>query len=147
MSLDFYLDCDYNAPKEQRSAIFIRRGGRIVEITEQEWQQMNPGIKPCKATTRKHTFRANITHNLGPMAKEAGLYDCLWKPNENGLHKAKDVLPHLAHGLANLLTEPERFKKLNPPNGWGDYDALVDFVIECLVACRKYPEAEVSVWS
>ena len=32
----------------------------------------------------REVFSANITHNLGAMAKEAGIYMHLWRPDELG---------------------------------------------------------------
>ena len=33
-------------------------------------------------------YSANITHNLGKMAEEAGIYKHLWRPEEIGITKA-----------------------------------------------------------
>lgn len=61
----------------------------------------------------------NMTHNLAPMAEAAGLYNCLWRPAENGYVCGRDVIEPLQKGLQKLLAEPEKFKALNPANGWG----------------------------
>ena len=87
----------------------------------------------------------NITHNLGKMASEAGLYEALWRPEEKGWVKAKQLVDPIAAGLAELVSDPDRYKKLNPENGWGSYDGLVEFAQDYLGACIKYPEADVRV--
>lgn len=87
----------------------------------------------------------NITHNLGRMAEEAGIYKQLWRPDEIGITTAKELIEPLAKGLELLKNEPERFTPLNPKNGWGDYENLVQFVTNYLHACRDNPDAEVSV--
>lgn len=79
------------------------------------------------------------------MAKEAGLSDALWHPGSAGLKSAQDLLPLLKRGLQNLLREPDRFKILNPANGWGDYDGLVRSTEECLKACQRNPKASIFV--
>lgn len=40
---------------------------------------------------------------------------------------------------------PDKFKKLNPANGWGDYDGLLAFVAAYLEACMEHPDATVRV--
>ncbi len=88
-------------------------------------------------------YHKNITHNLAPMAKELGVYQMLWRPEEIGITKAKQLIDVLKGALYTLLSEPERFKKFNPANGWGDYDGFVIFVSEYLAACIADPDATV----
>jgi hypothetical protein len=90
-------------------------------------------------------YNANITHNLNRMASEAGVYNHLWKPDEIGVTKASQLVEPLTSGLRLLKSDPERFQKFNPLNGWGDYDGLVGFVSKYLRACQEYPEATVRV--
>lgn len=90
-------------------------------------------------------YRANITHNLNRMAAEAGIYDCLWRPDEHGITKAGQIIEPLATGLAKLATEKARFEKFNSPNGWGLWSNFVLFCAEYLQACRDHPGALVSV--
>lgn len=83
----------------------------------------------------------NITHNLNVMAEAAGIYKHLWRPEEIGITKAGDLIAPLTDGLARLVADPEKFKKLNPSNGWGSYEGLCDFVSEYIEACKDNPEA------
>lgn len=98
------------------------------------------------ALRKTDVFSANITHNLGAMADEAGLYDVLWRPEEHGVVLAGDLVPKLIAGLALLKSDPERFRKHNPKNGWGSYETLVRFVESYLWACKENPDAEVRSW-
>ena len=86
---------------------------------------------------------SNITHNLAPMASEAGIYEHLWRPEEIGITTAQQLIEPLSKGLALLKSDPERFRALNPENGWGSYDALVEFVQRYLTACAIDPDAKV----
>lgn len=96
--------------------------------------------------TRPFTvFDINITHNLGAMAEEAGLYTALWRPEENGFVYAKDIIPILKKGLTLLKSDPERFKKFNSPNGWGLYKNFVTFVEKVLAACQSLPDSIINV--
>lgn len=96
-------------------------------------------IKPCEV------WQANITHNLGRMAEEAGIYKHLWRPEEIGITTAHQLIVPLREGLNKLLLEPERFKKFDPPNKWGSYEVLIKFVSDYLSACEESPSATVKV--
>ena len=90
-------------------------------------------------------YDRNITHNLNKMADEAGIYKHLWRPEEIEITKAAQLIEPLREGLSLLLSDPERFKKFDPENKWGDYDGLVNFVREYLAACEENPNASVRV--
>ena len=94
---------------------------------------------------RQNVYNANITHNLGKMAAEAGIYNALWRPEEVGITKAEQLIPILEKGLEELRAEPDYFKKFDSPNGWGLYEHFVPFVEKYLEACREHPDTEVSV--
>ena len=110
-------------------------------------------------------YSANITHNLNEMAIEAGIYEALWRPHrlkegynipeedyklewefedENKVF-AKDIIPILEEGLADLKARPKHFETFNSPNGWGTYKYFVPFVENYLEACKEYPDAIIRV--
>lgn len=97
------------------------------------------------ANRRSEVYERNITHNLGRMAEAAGLYKALWRPDENGLTHAGQLIPILREGLANLEADPAHYRTFNPENGWGNYEGLVKFVREYLAACEANPDAEIEV--
>lgn len=97
------------------------------------------------AVRRITVFDANITHNLGKMAGEAGIYMILWRPEELGLTKADEIIRPLEDGLEKLKSDPDHYKQFNPENGWGDYDILVRSVETILNACKENPDAEIIV--
>ena len=90
-------------------------------------------------------YWANITHNLAPMAKKAGIYRHLWRPSEIGITKAGQLINPLMVGLALLKSDPERFKAFDSSNGWGLYELFVPFVDKYLAACIDNPDADVTV--
>ena len=94
-------------------------------------------------TRPTEVYTDNITHNLGKMAQEAGLYKALWRPEEQGWTKAFDIIPHLEAGLDLLKSDPDRFKQFDSPNGGGLYVHFVPFVERLLEACRENTNAEV----
>ena len=92
-----------------------------------------------------YLFDANITHNLTRMADAAGIYEALWRPEEIGAVKARDIVERLRAGLALLKGDPERFEAFNAPNGWGLYKHFVPFVERVLEACEANPGATIRV--
>lgn len=90
-------------------------------------------------------YDANITHNLGKMADEAGIYKALWRPEEINIEKASELIPLLESALFDLKSRPEYYSKFNASNGWGLYENFVPFVENYLEACKKYPDALISV--
>lgn len=96
-------------------------------------------------TMPTEVYSANITHNLGAMAHEAGIYMHLWRPDEIGVTKAAQLIEPLRAGLALLREDPPRFERHNAPNGWGMYEHFVPFVADYLAACEENPDADVEV--
>ena len=92
---------------------------------------------------REEYYSQNITNKLADMADAAGIFQELWEPNKIRITKSNQLAERLRIGLARLESDPERFKKLNPSNGWGSYDCLVSFVRDYLRACENHPEAHV----
>ena len=90
-------------------------------------------------------YEANITHNLGNMASQAGVYNALWQPEKINISKAKDLIEPLRQGLHELKSQPDKYKQFNPKNGWGSYNGLVEFVEKYLSACYDYPDADISI--
>ena len=96
--------------------------------------------------TRHAVYSANITHNLGRMAAEAGIYDCLWRPDEHGITRASQLIEPLRNGLVVMRADRARFEAFNSPNGWGLYENFVPWVARYLEACEAHPTATVEVW-
>lgn len=96
-------------------------------------------------TDTPYLYNANITHNLGRMAEEAGIYEELWRPEEIGITKAHQLIQPLTDGLTLLKGDPARFQAFDAPNGWGLYVHFVPWVERYLEACKEFPEADVHV--
>lgn len=85
MSLDVYLSVPGAANRREGTGIFIRENGATREITRTEWDERFPGREPVTMADSEESnevYSANITHNLGRMAAEAGIYEALWRPGE-----------------------------------------------------------------
>ncbi len=148
MSLTVWLTLEGHKSELGGSGIFVREDGAIVEITREEWDEKFPGREPAiaaNADSNDTVFDRNITHNMGRMAGEAGIYQHLWRPEELSITKADELIDPLSKGLALLESDPAWFKAFNPENGWGSYKGLVEFVREYVDACREYPEATIRI--
>jgi len=94
-----------------------------------------------------NVFAANITHNLGRMAKECGVYLALWRPEELLATHARHITDILEAGLARLEDGGAlSYVEFSPKNGWGDYGSFVDFVRKVLDACKNNPNAKIHTW-
>ena len=98
-----------------------------------------------KKKSREELYSANITHNLGKMAAQAGIYCCLWRPEEDGLSKARDLIAPMKKGLELLESDPKRFSAFNAENNWGTYKDFVPWIRCYLDACIENPDADAEV--
>ncbi len=119
MSLDFYLEYPINRLRNCPEC-----GCTLPELDEAEI-----------------VYDTNITHNLGEMASEAGIYKHLWRPEEIDITEAQQLIEPLTKAIAEMKADPARFEKFNAPNGWGLYVHFVPFVEEILEACKRNPKA------
>lgn len=97
------------------------------------------------AVRETDVYHANITHNLARMAKEAGFYEAMWRPEEVGVQAAGHLVEPLRAGLALMRSDPERFKRFDAANGWGTYEQFVPWVEKYLAACEANPDARIEV--
>jgi len=93
----------------------------------------------------KEVYSSNITHNLGKMADAAGIYKCLWRPDENGIKYAHQIVEPLAAGVALLATHKAKFEEYDAPNGWGLWKHFLPWCADYLQACRDNPDALIEV--
>jgi len=98
-------------------------------------------------TLPTEVYCGNITHNLGEMAAAAGIYEYLWRPEEiihSPVIHARQLIEPLSKGLEKLKSDPDKYKKYNAQNGWGEYPHFIAFLEQYLDACRVHPDAEVT---
>lgn len=136
MSLDVYLYYEAEPTEYDKAIALLREHG--LERAATTLEVHNP-------EQHEEAYSANITHNLNKMAGEAGIYEHLWRPDEIGITKAKELIEPLAKALDLMRSDPARFEAFNSPNGWGLYKHFVPWVSRYLDACRDHPEALVRV--
>lgn len=64
----------------------------------------------------------NFTYNYGPMWYEA--FGCFLGDFDQ--KTGEDTVLLLTKALVEMAKDPDRFKKHNPPNGWGKYEDFVE---------------------
>ena len=88
-------------------------------------------------------YSANYTGNVCPMWSKAGVYDALY--DSDGV-EASAIIPILEDGIQHMQARPVEYSRLNPPNGWGDYEGALAFLQSLLYACYQHPKALIHVW-
>jgi len=107
---------------------------------------MSPLIdQPAKCFRSQPQVPESLTITGSSSFNSAGIYKHLWRPEEIGITKARQLIEPLSIGVALMKREPQRFIALNPSNGWGSYDGFVPWIERYIAACCEFPEAEVSV--
>jgi hypothetical protein len=112
---------------------------------------------------REEVYSANITHNLGKMASEAGIYEALWRPyqlkegydipeddydaeyafEEANPVRAHEIIEIVEKRLEDMKARPKHYEKFNSSNGWGMYHNFVPWIEEYLKALKEFPESQV----
>lgn len=87
-------------------------------------------------------YSANITHNLHPMWREAGVDDALYQSEGE---TAASILPMLRAGVEMMEYDPQRFKRHDSPNGWGLYVNALPWLKRLAEACEEHPTAIIRV--
>jgi hypothetical protein len=84
----------------------------------------------------------NVTYNLTPMFRLAfdgpSMAELLIK-----YPTAKSSIRPIRRGIQYMLDNPDECIKLNPPNGWGNYDIALEFLNDALEYAERYPDG---VW-
>jgi hypothetical protein len=82
----------------------------------------------------------NYTYNIRPMLVLAG---CTFQSIDG--KSAAEAATMLERALNVMRNNPDDFRKLNPANGWGDYDNFRVALEELLSWMLRYPKATVEV--
>ena len=74
-------------------------------------------------------FSANVSHNKVDLATHAGVYDCLWRMEEEGITQPVSLIERLSAGIDRLQAIVQSAER----------DSLIRFLARLLDACRLYP--------
>lgn len=84
----------------------------------------------------------NVTYNLSEMLAEAGMGR--WS-DYIGM-SATEAAGRWEVTLDTLRSDPERFRKMNPPNGWGTYNGAMTALGSLVDICHDHPKAKIGGW-
>ena len=135
MSLDVYLELE-PAASNQVALDLLRQNNLNDEADILE--------RALARNRTEYAYDANITHNLGKMAKEAGIYEACWHPDRINVTHAYQLIPLLSAGIELMKSDPVRFKAFDADNGWGTYVQFLPWLEKYLAACKEYPSAKVT---
>lgn len=76
----------------------------------------------------------NYTHNTNPMMSAAGC-----DPGAFDGLRAFEAMPKLRALLAELEAHPDKYRAMDPENGWGSYDSLLPVLREIETAVAEAP--------
>lgn len=148
LSIDL-IERGRTATSDTERCIIVRNFAGLEVIPREEWDRRFPGVEPftsvVAAEMDQSVFEGSTTHNLTEMAREAGVYLAMWRPEDIGATTAKDIVDALAKGIAAMEADPDRFKAFNAPNGWGTYDDFLELLKKYHQACTEHPDAIIEV--
>lgn len=107
------------------------------------WQDLARILQDLNNYNYNFLYEDNITHNLTRMAKAAGIYKYIWRPEENNIKYAGDLIEYLEEGYCKLINNPDFYREFEPANNWGSFEGLLNFVMGYLGACKKHPLAKI----
>lgn len=97
------------------------------------------GVQGCD---HDHEHHYNVTYNLRAMLQAADFPQ--WKALEGA--PAVEAAGMLARVAETLRADPARFRALDSPNGYGDYDWALRFAESFALGCALHPEARIGAW-
>lgn len=83
-------------------------------------------------------FDTSITYNLAPIYYKA-IDEELGFKKIKGM-TCKKALPIIINAIKNMLDNKEEYIKLNPKNGWGSYDGLLENFKKMKECCENNPD-------
>lgn len=89
-------------------------------------------------------YSANMTYNVSPMYYDA--FDDLGGIRVLDKRECAAAVPDIVAAIERMEADPDKYKAMNPKNGWGDYDGalkLLHTLKEWAIDC---PAARFSVW-
>ena len=121
--------------------IWLEYGEDVVVVDDDPDAEMRAMV-PMRSPASVDDTTFNLTYNLSPMLRAAGMP--AWR-DLVGM-RAIDAGPIWRAVADELCSDPGKYKALNPPNGWGDYDGAVEVISALAAACAKHPGATVGGW-
>lgn len=78
------------------------------------------------------------TYNLTPMWRKAGVVE--GSTSDLGGLTTAEVAPCLLSALVDVWSNEADYRKLDPPNGWGDFDGFLEILTRLTRLCHAHPK-------
>jgi hypothetical protein len=121
--------------------IWLEIDGEQITVTDGYDEAMRD-LVPMRYAGEVTATTFNLTYNLSRMLREAGMP--LWRDMLGMRAPEAGGIWHRVHDT--LVEFPDRFRAMNPPNGWGTYEDAVNVIGALARACDLYPDAKVAGW-
>ncbi len=132
-------------PKPGAGKIFVRREGKTVEISEDEWRVKMGHIEPIRVMDEADwdiVWRGEFKDEWKELAREAGLEQGLWEPYRMGFLQAFEIKLVLMTGVHSLYQKVNNQQEGFPDE---DYFDLVNMVEKYIRAGLKHPQARIRI--
>lgn len=86
----------------------------------------------------------NYTSNVGPMWRDA-LQGRLLREFHGS--PCSEAAGPLAEAVKRMENEPERYKLMEPSNGWGDYDGALTYLRRLAEMCAEHPKCYIQIYA
>lgn len=83
----------------------------------------------------------NYTSNIGGMYNKAFGQD--WK-FINGMN-CQEALPFIINAVLYMKQNKKDLIKMNPENGWGDYDGALKYLSDLELGCVNHPNCKIEI--
>lgn len=90
----------------------------------------------------------NLTYNLSTMLRAAGFpgWQEVVGKDAASIPTGRNTVPVFEAVLVELLANPTKYRALNPPNGWGNYEQAVETFRDFIAKVGPYPDAKIESW-
>lgn len=87
-------------------------------------------------------YEKGMTYNVGPM-----FHDALGGHPIRSLHNVPGwlLVSPLRMAALKMRANPDKYRAMNPPNGWGSYESALETLEELLRWCEAEPDALLEV--
>ncbi|PLR99586.1 hypothetical protein [Bacillus sp. T33-2] len=84
----------------------------------------------------------NYTYNVSKM------YGAAMGKTMSDFHgmEAFNAVDILSKGFCEMRDNPEKYKAMNPSNGWGNYEGALQYLEKLLLACIENPNSIINVY-
>ncbi len=133
MSWDFGMRCRQTRQDLEAARALLRKNG---------YAHAASIIEEAEVRDQYREYEANYTYNVSEM-----FYDAFGGDGIRGLNGllGHECQPLLDAAIAKMQAEPEKYRAMNPDNGWGNYEGALELLLTLRSWCVNSPMAEMYI--